>query len=308
MYEKRVLITGTSGLLGGNLLNLLPVEWELVGIVHTNNLKPLDKRVSFLKLDFLHSDFLNSIEKSGPYDAIIHCAAFTNVDRCEVERETAYLLNVESTARLATYAGLNNIHFIHISTDHIFDGKKGGYTETDIPNPVNYYAETKLNAEKKVESLAREYTIIRTNFFGFNIQPKHDIAGWMLDSLRAREVRNLFTDVYFSPLLVNRVVEILKEIIEQRVLGLFHITAPDSCSKYEFGLKLGQVFGLDTSVFHPCLIEDVKSLISRPKNMSLNTKKAQKILKTKLPKIDESILEYKELYMSKYPYELRRMG
>ena len=172
----RVLITGASGLLGGNLLYLLPQTWEILGLANHAYLNPSFARINVRRANLFSwkneieiNAFLHDFEPA----VIIHCAALTNVDKCEIDRAEAHELHVEVTKSIAAYSASNNVHLVHISTDHIFDGEKGGYAETDQPQPLNYYAQTKWEAEQAVLESGAEAAIVRTIFFfGFNVQEK----------------------------------------------------------------------------------------------------------------------------------------
>src|SRR3989339_42451 len=278
---KKVLITGASGLLGANIIKNLPENWQTVGVVNKHKINPPNERAS--------------IKECGPFNAVIHTAALTNVDQCEEDKDLAYKLNVKLTEEIVFNCAVNNIFLLHISTDHIFDGKDGNYDEDSEPAPINYYAETKLLAEEKVKIGGAKYAIIRTNFFGYNVQNKNDLAGWIVKSLRGKMPVRLFKDVFFSPILVDYLIDFIVEIVEEKKEGLFNIAAGDSCSKYDFGMKLAEALDLDKSLISSISVEESGLKVKRPKNMTLDTAKAKKIFKNKIPLIDESIEKYKEL-------------
>ncbi|HLC76267.1 MAG TPA: SDR family oxidoreductase [Candidatus Peribacterales bacterium] len=291
---KRILITGASGLLGGNLLLGLPKDWEIVGITHTFPLRE-DSNRTILQADLEREDIAVLCKPCEPFDAIIHTAALTNVDTCEKEKEKAMHLNARIPEKLAQYAHASGAHLIHISTDQVFDGKKGHYTEESLMNPVNHYGKTKMEGEDCVRKSGCMSTIIRTNLFGFNVQEKHDFAGWILNSLQVGKELELFEDVRFSIILANDLVDAIADIIERRLTGTLHIGSVDQCSKYEFGLRLAETFELSTNDIRAASVDDVGLTARRPHDMTMDVSLASKSLKNPLPTIDRCIAKYKEL-------------
>lgn len=303
----RVLVTGASGLLGGNILQLLHSSWKITGIVHTHGVQAPSGGI-ILEMDLLENDIEEIFKKNPPFDAVIHTAALTNVDLCEMQKRHAWAVNALLTQRLANVCKQYGTYLCYISTDHIFDGKSGRYEETSAPHPVNYYAETKLAAEEFIRSSGVEAVIIRTNFFGYYMNEKRGIAGWIVETLQAQEKLTLFSDVYFSPILVNRLVACIAEIVEQRLTGTLHVASTDSCSKEEFGRKLAQTFSLPLKNIIPMLLKDSHLRVPRPMNMSLSSQHAQALLKTRFGTVDESIMEYRRLADIGYPVTLRHLS
>lgn len=308
MQKKKVLITGASGLLGGNLMMLLPETWGIIGLVYEHPIRSPRKGIEILSFNLLTGNIEELFRGIGKIDAVIHTAALTNVDLCEEKKRQSWDLNAVVTQKIVEACKKSDIHLIHISTDHVFDGKRGNYKEEDIPHPVNYYAETKLAAEEFVKASGCHSTIIRTNFFGFYIQRKRGIAGWILNTLKEKESLTLFTDVRFSSILVNDFVPAIAEVIEKGLTGVLHIASKDSCTKYEFGIKLANAFNLDTAEIIALTLEESHLLVPRPKDMSLDTKKVQKLLSSPLPTVDQSIARYKQLMENEYPSSLRKLA
>jgi len=291
---KRVLITGASGLLGGNLLLLLPKEWELVGITHEYPLCGGENR-TIVQVDLELDDVAILLKPFEPFDAIIHTAALTNVDACEKEKEKAMKMNALLPEKLAMYAKKIGAHFIHVSTDQVYDGKKGNYTEDAAMDPVNYYGMTKKEGEARVRKIGGNMTIIRTNLFGFNVQEKNDFAGWLLHSLHSGKELTLFEDVRFSIILVNDLTEVIQEIIERGITGTLNIGSCDQCSKHEFGLRLAETFTLSTENIRAISVDDAHLPAKRPKDMTMDVSLASQSLKKHLPTINQCIAKYKEL-------------
>ncbi|MBI4135784.1 SDR family oxidoreductase [Candidatus Uhrbacteria bacterium] len=307
--KRRVLITGASGLLGSNLILLNPGKWHCIAVNNAHPFTNIPADTTQIRADLLTERLETLLDPLLPLHAIIHTAANTNVDQCEKEPVLAKALNTDLALRIAEYARKHNIHLVHISTDHIFGGKIGNYSERDIPNPINEYAKTKLAAEESILRVYKERSLIaRTNFFGYNMQNKDDLAGWMCSKLKNKKSIRLFRDVYFSPLLVNSLISAIVEIIERTTTGVLHIAAGDGCSKYAFGLMLAQRFRFDPNLIVPISISESDLTVARPKNMTLDTALARTFLTTPLPTIAESIEHYYELSATGYERVIKKMG
>ncbi len=304
--RPRLLITGASGLLGGNLLYQLSPIWDIVGVVNEHEIETTLRGVQMARANLLEDDIEKLFGTYGPFDSVIHTAAMTNVDGCEKNPDLARALNATLPTQLAQICATLRIHFVHISTDHIFDGKTGNYTEESPPQPLNMYAKTKYEGERGVQEVRGTSLIIRTNFFGWNIQPKQDLVGWILDALRAKKEIPSFTDVWFSPIVVHRLIDALRVMIARKTTGIFHVASADACSKYAFACELAHVFDFDPSYLRPTLIETIPPLALRPKNMSLNTKYVQETLGIGLPTVGESVLAYKKYCDEGYGEKLRQ--
>jgi len=236
---------------------------------------------------------------------IIHTAALTNVDYCETHRDEAWKTNVRGTRNLVIAADKIESKVIYVSTDSVFDGKKGMYTEEDTPNPMNFYAVTKLEGEKIVCNSTSPFTIIRTNIYGWNARKKLSIAEWMLNTMLEQKELTLFSDVFFTPTLVNNLANVIVEILEQELSGVYHIAGSEKCSKFHFGLVLAEVFDLDRSLIKSISLKEGNLTAKRPMNPSLSIQKIRKKVKTKLLNVKEGLVEFKSLQDKGYVNELR---
>lgn len=303
--KKRILVTGASGLLGGNLIRLFPESWEIIGVTHHHGIQAPSSHVRAVQMNILDEGIESTFDALGPLDAIVHTAALTSVDRCEEQKRLAWFLNAVCSQKIATYCANKGIHLIHISTDHVFDGISGNYAEDSTPHPINYYAETKLAAEEFLQQAKGQTAIIRTNFFGFNMQQKEDLAGWILHALENKQQIPLFTDVLFSPMLVNDLALFIIDIITDHMTGMFHIASSDHCSKYDFGIKIAHAFGYDTSLLQQQEFKDSHLWVPRPMNMSLGSAQTQAGFHRRFPTVEESIARYKTLFDEGYPATLK---
>ena len=227
-------------MLGGNIVLELKDVCDIFGIYKSRrnpNLKN-QYRIDLSKDD----DTLRGLISDIKPDAIIHCAAVTNVDACESDYQLAHLTNALSCEKLASLAG-PDVKFIYISTDSVFDGKIGGYEETDRPLPINNYAKTKREGEVYTEKHSKNFIIIRTTIFGWNRVSGVSFAEWIFSSLKEKKPIKMFTDVIFSPINASALALLIHELLEKDFVGTLNVGSRNSCSKYDFGIKLARLFG-----------------------------------------------------------------
>ena len=299
---NKILITGGSGLLGSNIAKLAASEFDVHATYNKNKVRIKD--VHFFQLDLTKKEQLVKIEQIRP-DFIIHCAAITNVDYCEDHPNEAYNQNVLTSINIAEIAKKIRAYLIHISTDSVFDGEKGDYKEDDTPNPINIYGKTKLKAEQNVLSTHAHSCVVRTNIYGWNKRDKFSLAEWMLNKLTNNEELPALKDVYFSPILVNDLAEVLFKLQERKYAGIIHIAGSEICSKLDFAYMVAEVFELDKSLIKPVSIHELGLKAPRGKNTSLNVSKAEKILKEHLPKAKDGLVKMKKLREEGYVEELK---
>ena len=210
------------------------------------------------------------------------------------ERGERTPINVEATRRLASQTTRSGWRFVYISTDSVFDGARGDYSEDDVPAPVNVYARSKLAGEQAALAEAPDALIIRTNFYGQNRGAKLSLAEWLLDRLSAGTPIDGFDDVIFSPLFVNDLASFILKLTLAGQTGLFHLGASDHCSKYDFAMKIACAFQRDTSLVTHSSIQSLGLAAKRPLNTSLDTRKASRALGCRLPAVDEGIQTFRQ--------------
>lgn len=293
---KTIYITGISGLLGYAVAR----ELSKRNIVLGADLISID--VPNCQVDIIDLQDKVKLEEricEVKPDVIIHTAAAINVDRCEEDKEKAYAQNVGITKNLVEICNENNIKLIYISTDAVFDGEKvGEYVEEDEVNPVNYYGYTKLEGENFVKKI-NSNLILRTNIYGINIQSKKSFGEWIVDELIADEELNMFTDIYFSPILVNDLAEVIDKCIEKDLCGLYHACGTGNMSKYDFGICVKEIFGIMSGKINKSTSEKMNFIAKRSKNMAMSNEKIKKELGIAIRTPRESIEKFKELYYEK---------
>ena len=300
----RLLITGVSGLLGINTAwEALQAGHEVIGWVNRRMLPraPFPTR----SIDLTDATATAAAWDEAKPEAVIHCAALANLDECERNPQYAHVLNAEAAGRLAALAKRDGVAFVHISTDAVFDGKRGGYTENDTPNPLSVYARSKLMAEERVLAANPQAFVARVNLFGWSLSGRRSLAEWFLNNLRAGKQMRGFTDVFFCPLLAKHLARLLFEALERGLQGLYHLVAADCMSKYEFGVLLARRFGLDASLIKPSSVENSGLSAARAHNLTLRADKFAAAVNHAISTIEDGVEEFHRQALSRYPENLR---
>jgi dTDP-4-dehydrorhamnose reductase len=296
--KKKMLITGVSGLLGNNLAYYFKSSYEILGLY---NLHPvIIEGINTEKCNLLYLDNIKEIISEYNPNILIHCAALTDVDKCEEDRDAAQKINVGATKNIIKGIDSKDVYVIYISTDSVYDGVRGNYSEKDKINPQNYYGLSKYEGEQET-SKHKHSLILRTNIFGWNIQNKKSLAEWILEELRAGHTINGFKDVYFSSMYTMELASVIDISIKRNLTGVYNCGSVDSCSKFEFGRKIANCFGLDQKLINPISIDDLNLKAKRGKNLTLNVNKLQKTLEYTLPPINHSVEAFYRRYKCGLP-------
>jgi dTDP-4-dehydrorhamnose reductase len=226
---------------------------------------------------------------------IIHAAALTQVDWCESHPEETSIVNVEASRTLAQIAWQIGARMVYISTDSVFDGSRGYYSETDEPHPLNVYARSKLAGERAVLAELPDALIVRTVIYGWNRQPKHSLAEWILSRLENGSEVQGFDDAVFSPILVNDLGGLLLELIERGISGVCNVAASESCTKYEFARAVAETFGYQARLVRRASLRSAILTAPRPLNTSLDTSLASRLLSAKLPAVRLGLARFRSL-------------
>ena len=283
----KILITGASGLLGTKLCETAIKKKHEVYAVY-NKHKPLYGTPTELNiLDFKSETQI--FDKIKP-QAVVHTAALTDVDRCELMKELAWKTNVEATRNLAQLCKEHAVFLVYVSTDYVFDGKKGMYRETDKPKPINHYGFTKLKGEEAVQALDN-YCIARGSVI-YGTTPatgKANFALWLIDKLSKKEEVKIITDQWNSPTLNINMAEMIIETVEKKVKGILHLAGATRISRYEFAQQIAETFKLDPGYIEPITSENIKWVAQRPTDSSLDVSKAKQKLAVKPLEINEAL-------------------
>ena len=290
----RIGVTGASGMLGARLIIHLSKLYEVFATSRSKGLE--GKNIEWDCFDLTNNALLNKWLNESKPDMVIHCAAIVNVDACEDNVKMATKLHVEATKVIVNYLDSNDGKLIYISTDSVFDGKKQrSYNEDDLVRPLNIYAETKLMGEKTVLSM-NNGLVLRIEIIGWTQEGGASFSEWLLKSLVDNAPLNLFHDVHFSPLHIDNLSIIIGKIIINPIFGLYHCASSDSISKYEFGIKMAEIFKLSSSNINRVSVDDMEFKADRPKNMALDIGKISSALSYDFPNVEDAIKLMKRQY------------
>jgi dTDP-4-dehydrorhamnose reductase len=296
---KRFLVTGASGLLGLNMGLQVAGHVELIGQVHSNRLQ----NVPFQQIvvDLADASQTQQMMEEARPDVLIHCAAMANVDECEQKPELAQRINAEVPSQLAELCKKMGTYMVHISTDAVFDGKNGPYTENDLPCPINQYALTKLTGEHEVLMKNSAAVVLRVNFFGWSLSGKRSLAEWFVKNLQAGQTTNGFMDVQFCPMMVNDLVDVIMATTERSLSGLYHAVGRDSMTKFAFGYELARRFGYDHTLIKPVSWHDGDLTAARSPDLRLKTQKLASAIGKALPGWQDGVERFYQQAQDGYP-------
>jgi len=300
---KKLLITGISGLLGGCIAYVLRNKYAITGWYNAHGVSI--PGVKALKIDITDEQLLKKAIAEDEPDIILHCASLTNVDYCEKNKAETKKINVGGTDNIVAACKHKDIKLVYISTDSVYDGKAGNYSESDPVSPCNYYAITKYEAEESVKK-HKNHLITRTNIFGWNIQNKQSLAEWILDNLGAGKCINGFKDAVFSSIYTIEFAKIMEQMLERNLAGIFNLGSRTSLSKFEFALLVAEVFNKDKFLVKPISIDDFSFAAKRGKNLSLNTQKLSQALGRALPSLEECTQEFFTDYKNGMPAKIKK--
>jgi dTDP-4-dehydrorhamnose reductase len=283
----RIIATGSSGLLGITLVNVLKGNHEVIGIdkIASTN------QPSVLALDITRKhDTVEAIVKLHP-SVLVHTAAETNVDLCETNQEHARRINVEGTANVAEGCAKVGAKMIFISTDYVFDGTKGQYSEIDQPNPISFYGFSKLEAEHIATSKLSNALIMRSSvLYGWH-PSKLNFATWVIKGLREHQTLRVVKDHMNSPTLVDNLANAIRLAIARNSEGLLHVAGSERISRFDFARRIAKTFNLEESLLVPVKMSDLNWVARRPEDSSLDVIKAEKELGIELLGVNRGLEE-----------------
>jgi len=291
IIKKRIFVTGSNGMLGQRIVHYFSKleNVELMACSVEDKQVPGDKEVEYIQCDLRKRESIKSAVLNFYPDFIINAAAFTNVDLSESDRENAWKLNVKGVEYLAETCRVLDAHLIHISSDYVFDGKRGPYSEEAKPNPLGYYGRTKLASENALKISGAVNTIIRTNVLYGVANSRPDFVRWVINSLRSNKQINIVTDQINNPTYIDDLVSAISKIIEFQRQGIYNIGGRDFLSRYDFTIKIADYFNLDKNLINPIKTVDLNQAAPRPLSSGLITIKAESQLGFKPHSIEETL-------------------
>lgn len=285
----RILVTGANGLIGKKVVK------QLIATGNCEVVATSQKRLQFEGIQTFTSDLLNAdinslIEKIKP-DSVVHCAALSSPDACEVDRFHCKRMNIGMVERFGSACRDYNVHFVLLSTDFVFDGIKGNYSETDNINPITFYGESKLAAEKILADLGIDHAIIRTaQVFGFeNKLSRQNYLTRCVKQLASGKEFKVAVDRIRSFTLAEDLAVGIETVATNRLKGIYHIAGSDSITFGEYAQLIAKTFGYDSSLLNMIPANQMIEAAPRPFNSSLVIEKAKQELNYKTTPIDEAV-------------------
>jgi dTDP-4-dehydrorhamnose reductase len=282
MIKKKILVTGCNGLLGQKLIEQLSghSRYNLVATARGKNRNPEQEGYEYMEMDISKpAEVENVITLSHP-DYIIHTAAMTNVDACETEKELCLQLNVNAVKYLADASNKTGSHLIHLSTDFIFDGTSGPYDEEAKPNPLSFYAASKLMGEQVVQTFSKRWSIVRTIIvYGVvSDMSRSNIILWIKKNLEEGKPIKVVNDQYRSPTLADDLAKGCILIADRNAGGIFNISGKDFLNIYELALEVAAFWNLDASLISAVSSDTLSQPAKRPPVTGLVIEKARRVL------------------------------
>ena len=277
----KVLVTGVKGQLG----------YDVVKDLEKRGHQPIG--VDRDEMDLMDNEAIRTFIMNLKPEAIIHCAAYTAVDKAEEEVETCYQINAEAVKVISECAKELDVKLIYISTDYVFDGtKEGEYVETDLPNPINVYGASKLKGEEYVQTLLEKYYIVRISWvFGVN---GNNFIKTMRRLGSERDELNIINDQVGSPTYTADLAPLLVDMMETDKYGIYHATNEETCSWYEFANEIFKQSGIEVKT-NPITTNQYPTAAKRPMNSRMSKAKLKANGFNLLPTWQEALAHYLKL-------------
>jgi dTDP-4-dehydrorhamnose reductase len=294
----KVVITGSNGLLGQSLLNLLLKDKDSYQVYGFSRGKNRSGREDFnyISIDITEKEELDKkLEQIQP-DYIINTAAMTQVDDCETNKQACDILNVDVVKWMTRFASKSKIYIIHLSTDFIFDGKKGYYKETDKPNPLSYYGLSKLKSEQVLKDSKINFTILRTILVYGKVfdMSRSNIVLWVREMLEKNKEITIVDDQYRMPTYVEDLAMACKIAMDTKALGIYHISSNTLLSVYEIAQQIAETFDLNKNLIKPISTSTLNQKAPRPAKTGFDLSKTNNELRFYPKSFKEDLQRFKE--------------
>ena len=262
------LVTGAGGFFGANAGVFLNGRVESVGAFRS--LATGSQFGSNVSLDLLSGTSIDEVVGAVRPDVVLHAAALASHEGCESDPALAQLVNVESTSHLARVCADVGAKLVYLSTDAVFDGSRGNYTELDATNPFSVYGETKLLGEQAALAIHDDVLITRTNFFGWSPTGTRSILEFFVNALRSGQQVSGYTDFVVSSIYVQDLLTAIYDLVASDRRGVVHLGASNALSKYHFGVQVASQFALDAELIYPVTAAAGSHATSRARDLSLD--------------------------------------
>ena len=282
----KLLVLGGSGLVGNALIKMYHDNFEIIATYNKNPISLTDIRSLRCSLpeDFNRLEEFIQLEKP---EIVVNSLGFSNIDFCESNKSNSYSLHVDSTEKICSLCSKLNTKSIFLSSDYVFDGKKGNYSESDEPNPINYYGFTKLTAEKIVLKNPIN-TVLRTSVI-YDWDDRVRFFHYVVENLKkGREVITT-NDVFNSVTLADSLTQTIYKVITLEKNGIFHAVDSTCVNRFEFARTIAKIFHLNEDLIKSISIYDTNAVAKRPKNACLDNSKAKNVLGVNFNTVEEGV-------------------
>ena len=248
----RILIIGASGFIGQYVSRRLAeaAAHDIYGTYRSRS--PTDDAIAWLRVELTDRTALEEAFAAARPEVVLHLAAMADVGTAERERERATAVNVTGTSTIAQLCEQHGAKLVFVSTEYVFDGKRGYYREDDTPSPTTHYGQTKWEAERTVMELASRWSILRTSIvYGWPAPGKRNFAPWLVQRLRSGQPYHGPTGVYRTPVYVEDLAEGIARLVEEDFPGIHHVAGRDWVSMYDFAVEVARAFSLDRELVIP---------------------------------------------------------
>lgn len=287
----RVFIVGASGFVGRIMFEYLSREHETHGSFYSNSVKRL------IHLDMTDLKAVKDILTSLKPDVIIHPAANPNVEYCEEHPKETWQVNVEGSRNIIETAREIGVKFVYFSSDYVFDGTNGPYSEDDVPNPINEYGLQKHAVEKLIKNYLEKYLIIRiTVVYGWEPRGKNFVMG-LIKNLKNGDFMKVPYDQIGSPTYANNMIQAVKELIEADKTGIYHVAGTDVMDRYTFAKNVAEIFELDENLLIPVTTNQLNQKAKRPLKAGMKVDKVQKDVSIRLMSVRNGLEDMKNTKM-----------
>lgn len=282
----KILVLGGSGLIGKSILKKGCKEFEMIGTFDNSKIN-IDGVKSIQIHLFEDFEKLQEFIISEKPEIIINSLSISNVEFCELNQNLANVINFQLTEKICTISSKINSRFILISTDYVFDGTVGNYTEKDEPNPVNYYGYTKLLAEKS--TLKNQNNLVIRTTIVYDWDPKVRFLNFVYNNLKEEKPFYAYNDTFSCPTLLADLTDAILKISLSRNSGIFHAVGSSCVTRFEFARLIAKKFGFNENLINPQSIIDAKLKAKHPLTTCLNNSKMMKMLDINFKTIEEGL-------------------
>lgn len=307
--NKKILITGSTGLLGVSLIKARPSSCKIYAGYYNfpKERLPYTGECEYVEFDIRNKKEALDIFNDISPDIVVHAASLGNVDYCEKNKEEARQTNVEGSANIISACKSGGAALIFTSSNAVFDGEKPPYAENAKPNPIDYYGKTKLETELDLAESGIKYAIARLmTMYGWNnpLERPNPLT-WVLEKLAKKEKINVVDDVYNNHLFSDNAAEAIWAIALGNKQGIYHIAGSEIISRYELALSVADIFGLDKSLINPVDSSFFSQIAPRPKNTSYKIDKMERDLSVRGIGIREGLNIMKDNPPAEWKYDWR---